>query len=181
MLIKNYGILWDRNYVHFGSNGKRGTLLGKKNNSQDIDFRDQIGIYILYDSDFIPVYVGQAGNGHATLFTRLKQHTSDHLWNRWDLFSWFGLKGVNKSGSLKSDDNVDKKFTSSGTGILNEFESILIVAMEPKLNKQGPKLKDATHYSQSIDENIKELSLKDVIIEIGELKKQIGTLKKKLK
>jgi hypothetical protein len=66
-----------------------------------VNFIDQIGVYALYDEDRRIVYVGQAGNGHATLFARLKQHMNgSNLWNRWIYFSWVGFKEVNGNGLL---------------------------------------------------------------------------------
>ena len=41
---------------------------------------------------------GKLGAGNSTLFSRLKNHLSDHLADRWDKFSWFGVRKVNKSG-----------------------------------------------------------------------------------
>jgi len=65
-IIKNYGLRWSRDKVDWGARGpgKGGTLFGKYGtaNSEDVvDFRDQIGVYVLYDKDFDPVYIGQAG------------------------------------------------------------------------------------------------------------------------
>ena len=39
-----------------------------------VDFREQVGVYVLYDDNFRVVYVGQAGAGNQTLLGRLKQH-----------------------------------------------------------------------------------------------------------
>ncbi|MEO0963192.1 MAG: GIY-YIG nuclease family protein, partial [Pseudomonadota bacterium] len=65
-----------------------------KSASQDntVDFRQQRGIYVLYDGNFNIVYVGQAGAGNQDLFGRLKNHLTDHLASRWSLFSWFGVR-----------------------------------------------------------------------------------------
>jgi hypothetical protein len=180
-MIKNYGLLWQRKYVHLGSGGKgkKGTLLGYRGNVGSVDFREQIGIYVLYDKDFLPAYVGQAGNGNANLFSRLKTHTKDHLWNRWEYFSWFGLLDVTATGKkLDARFSVEHKRHESGGTILNELEGILIAAMEPKLNKQGAKFADAQRYDQDIDDGIIDLSLEDISNQIVELQTEFGKLRK---
>jgi len=165
-----YGLLWQRKYVHLGAGGNKGTLLGRHRNYGVVDFREQIGIYVLYDKDFVPVYVGQAGNGRATLFSRLKTHTRDHVWNRWEYFSWFGLRRVNAVNKKLSDyDDVDKKYAAPGSDVLNELEGVLIAAMEPKLNKQGPSFKDAQQFDQELDENVQDITLEDIDAKIEAL------------
>lgn len=180
-MIRNYGLLWQRKYLHLGAGSNKGTLLGARSGKGIIDFRDQIGIYVLYDKDHIPVYVGQAGNGNATLFGRLKHHTRDHLWNRWDYFSWFGLRRVNPgSGSLSEHDHAEKVYKSEGSLVLGELEGVLIAAMEPKLNKQGARFTEAEQYFQEVDENITELSLEDVLEQIATLQGEIQKLQKQV-
>ena len=186
MLIKNFGHLWERKYINFGRPKVRGHLRGYISDSI-VDFRGQIGIYALYDKDFIPVYVGQAGNGHAKLFDRLKKHETDHLWNRWDSFSWFGVRGVNQNRKLSEHDKVEKLFKSPGSVLLNEFEAVLIAAMEPKLNKQGPRWNDVKEYFQHIDKTMEDIKLSDVIAQqealetlIMRLDKKVGRLAKPL-
>lgn len=51
MLIQNYGHLWERKYINFGRAGAKGRLCGSKGrrNQPDVDFEEQIGIYILHD------------------------------------------------------------------------------------------------------------------------------------
>jgi hypothetical protein len=179
-MLKNYGLLWQRKYVHLGAGGNKGTLLGTRSGVGEVDFREQIGVYVLYDKDMIPVYVGQAGNGNANLFARLKTHTNDHLWNRWDYFSWFGLRGINTDKKLSSHDSVEKIYHSSGGGVLNVLEGILIAAMEPKLNKQGPKFTEAKKFNQAVDDNVVELSLEDLADQITALQSQMTKMQKKI-
>ena len=47
-----------------------------------IDFSNQIGVYVLYDRVCRPIYVGQAGQGSARLFNRLRTHRRDGLAHR---------------------------------------------------------------------------------------------------
>ena len=100
MTIKNFGLMWEREYVHWsGARGNAGRLMGKgpigrpKREQKAVDFRHQTGVYILYRNESV-VYVGQAGTGTNTLFSRLKNHSADHLADRWDLFSWFGVRNL---------------------------------------------------------------------------------------
>lgn len=179
-MIKNYGLLWERKYVHLGAGSNKGTLLGSRPRRHVVDFRDQIGIYVLYDKDLRPVYVGQAGNGKATLFSRLKYHTNDHLWNRWEYFSWFGLLKVNSNGYLSNHDHVEKLYKAPGSSVLDELEGILIAAMEPKLNKQGSCFPNAEEFFQAFDENIREVTLEDVYDRIDLLQEEIKRLQKQV-
>jgi hypothetical protein len=180
-MIKNYGLLWQRKYVHLGAGRNKGTLLGTRSGIGEVDFREQIGVYVLYDKDLVPVYVGQAGNGNANLFVRLKNHTNDQLWNRWEYFSWFGLRAINSTNkSLSNHDSAEKTYKTSGCDVMNELEGILIASMEPKLNKQGAKLSDAQQFHQTVDENIVELTLEDLSEQLSELQSQFGKIQKKI-
>ena len=96
LAIKNYGHYWSRNLVNWGTRGKNnsGDMLGyliDNRKPRVTDFRDQIGIYVLYAEQREVVYIGQAGSGGQQLFLRLRQHTRDHLRDRWQYFSWFGF------------------------------------------------------------------------------------------
>ena len=141
MFISNYGLFWQRKYAHFGYGAKKGTLLGvmRQKRSSLVDFREQIGIYVLYDKEFVPIYVGQAGNGNAALFKRLKHHTTDDLCDRWEYFTWFGLRRVNANRRLAAYDSIEKTFKARGGGILDECEDISIETKDLKLNKKDPK------------------------------------------
>jgi len=106
MLIHNYGLFWRRSDVFWGRPKVNGHLKGfsaKQIKSNPVDFRDQQGVYILYDDNFKIVYVGQSGNGSQRLFLRLKQHKRDALAERWSRFSWFGIRSVLNSGKLSAD------------------------------------------------------------------------------
>lgn len=179
-MIANFGLLWQRKYVQFGGAGTKGSLVGKRSaKGAVVDFREQIGIYVLYDKDMAPVYVGQAGNGNANLFSRLKAHTKDHLWNRWEYFTWFGLRKVNPSSRLLSKhDHADKLFKANGGGLLNQVEGILIAAMEPALNKQGSKFVGVEKYLQEVDDEVLELTLEDLLDEIHSLRSELQGLRK---
>src|SRR5882757_3090737 len=89
-VIKNYGIMWRRDHIFWGGSRQKGSLPGRRS-SRVVEFHDQIGVYVLYDEARRPIYVGQAGQGNARLFTRLRSHTKDSLAHRWHYVSWFGL------------------------------------------------------------------------------------------
>jgi hypothetical protein len=153
-MIRNFGLKWDRRCIDWGGKGKgnAGRLMGKGPTSYgvksqiEVDFRDQVGIYILYD-DHEPIYVGQTGAGNQRLFSRLKQHTSDHLSDRWDKFSWFGFRSLNTDGSFRSNDGGLTR-QINGAKTLDLIEGLLIQVLEPKLNKQGARWSGIEQYSQ---------------------------------
>ncbi|MBN4054824.1 GIY-YIG nuclease family protein, partial [Nitrospira defluvii] len=159
LAIRNFGLLWDRDRIHFGSPGVSGHLIGENSRVKKADFRKQSGVYILYDKDMRPVYVGQAGRGNANLFSRLRHHDRDHLWNRWEYFSWFGLCKVNNNGELSMSDNADRSISGKVKDALNEIEGVLILILEPRLNKQGPKWKDAEEFFQYIDKEVEDTTV----------------------
>jgi len=177
-IIKNFGFLWERKYIYRGSggDGNGGHLKGYAT-KMVADFRDQIGVYVLYDRNQSIVYVGQAGNGNATLFTRLKNHMDGPLWNRWEYFTWIGFRDVNADGRLSNQQAVDSGVSGfKYSDALNEIEGILIEVIEPKLNKQGGRLKAATEYYQHIDERIQEISNYDIQDELRRLSKALNGL-----
>jgi len=154
MLIKNYGSFWSEKHVFWGAGSNAGTLLGvpaKNLTANEIDFREQSGVYVLY-ADYQMVYVGQAGAGNQKLFARLKQHTRDALAERWNRFSWFGIRKVNANGALAAEADGAH---STLPEVLNHIEAILIHAAEPKQNRQGGRFGEVVvQYLQRRDENL---------------------------
>lgn len=129
-LIKTYGLFWKTENVFWGKTKRSGNLYGIRvgaKRSDHVDFRSQSGIYVLY-ADYRIVYIGQAGNGNAKLFDRLKLHRKDDLSGRWNQFSWFGLKHVLQANKLSRDNESLHPETNT---ILNHIEAILIHASEP--------------------------------------------------
>ncbi|MFZ5618430.1 MAG: GIY-YIG nuclease family protein [Pseudomonadota bacterium] len=137
-LISTYGLFWKRENVHWGRPKNAGHLLGfaaKAKRTNIVDFREQQGIYALYDGAYQLIYVGQAGSGaNKRLFRRLKDHTRDHLADRWTKFSWFGIQRALNNGELSAEKQAAHTTISA---ILDQMEAILIVAAEPRHNKQG--------------------------------------------
>lgn len=168
ILVQNYGLYWNKDLVFWGKAKKQGTLQGIKfengtTKGKDIvDFRYQIGIYVLYDINKRIIYVGQAGAGkNNALFDRLKQHQKDHLRNKWQFFSWFGFYKVNQARNLKTARIKQINIKSA----LNDFEGILIKTIEPSLNKQDANFSKCTEYEQYSEENIIEQNVNDPILQ----------------
>jgi hypothetical protein len=119
-----------------------------------VDFREQAGVYVLYDDNFRLLYVGQAGQAGVSnqyLFTRLKQHRKDGLADRWTRFSWFGPRWVRRNGKLAI--GAAQPFIRS-KDILDHIEAILIGAAEPPHNRQGGRFgDDVEQYLQFRDDD----------------------------
>ena len=137
MLIHNFGLFWRRNNVFWGRPKVRGHLNGVRaveTSAAPVDFREQAGVYVLYDDNFNLLYVGQAGVSNRYLFSRLKDHRKDALADRWTRFSWFGIRWVRRNGKLAI--GAAQPFVRS-KDILDHIEAILISAAEPPHNRQG--------------------------------------------
>lgn len=151
-LIQSYGLFWDRDEVDWS----KGPLHGKVKVKDDaVDFRDQLGIYALYDHEFRLLYVGQAGSGKNTLFGRLKHHDSLHtgtraLAARWKYFSWFGLLRVLKVEKRLANRAETRQTTEAH--ILNALEAVAIEIADPDINRQGGRLRNVTEYLQVVPE-----------------------------
>src|ERR1039457_4974310 len=101
MLIRAYGEWWDPTFVEWGRKGpgNKGKLSGTFAQTET-NVWDQRGIYVLLQ-DWQVVYVGKTGS--MSLGTRLRTHYfSDDVAGRWDRFSWYGYRRINKNGELSS-------------------------------------------------------------------------------
>lgn len=179
-IIANMGLFWDRRNVRWRGNrriGKR-CLLGLRKRAKrtgEVDFWLQAGIYALYTDDYELVYVGQAGLGDAScLGNRLLSHTRDDLAGRWDIFSWFGLRKVNRNNTL----GARFKLANTTNPILaNVLEGVLIEVAEPPMNSQkgrfGPRV---IRYLQALpDEADDEVRLlKQVNNRIAKIERALG-------
>ncbi len=169
-VIKNYGIMWRRDHIFWGRGSNRGCLEGRRS-ARIVDFREQIGVYVLYDESRRPIYVGQAGQGNARLFVRLRSHTRDHLAHRWHYVSWFGLLPVNRNGRLSGRDDPGKRVRGTLRSTLNEIEGVLIAATEPAFNKQGARFRGIARYRQvkhSRADAVTALQIYDLVQEVRE-------------
>lgn len=67
-LVMNYGLFWHRSRIVWGRGNNRGHLKGRlAKTGTPVDFRDQRGVYCLYDDNFRLVYIGQAGGGNMLI------------------------------------------------------------------------------------------------------------------
>lgn len=172
MLIKNYGLFWRREWIFWGRGRNAGHLRGRKSpTAEPVDFRYQQGVYVLYDSNFRLVYVGQAGaNDQQRLFGRLYQHRTDQLADRWERFSWFGVRAVNRDSTLRAE--AEAAHPTLGD-VLNHIEAILISASEPPHNRQGGRFGAEVHnYLQFRDDENLGPELDDMIRDIWDSTKQ---------
>ena len=151
-LIHAYGLFWKSDDVYLGGSRQKGKLLGlTSKRSAPIDFRHQVGIYVLYSDNAI-VYIGQAGRSNPTLLNRLNTHRRDHLAGRWDKFSWFGLLRVLKSRELSK---TNMRASVALPIVLDQMEALLMTSTEPHLNKQAGRFgKGAHRYYQKRDDRL---------------------------
>ena len=151
-LVQTYGLFWRTDQIYWGAGKNPGALLGVPTNNitmMPVDFRDQRGVYVLY-ADYELVYVGQ--NSNQELIARLKQHFKDDLADRWNRFSWFGVRRVIGNGQL----SVYKQGAQAAmNAVLDHMEAILIHAAEPRMNRQGGRFGEAVQqYLQHRDERL---------------------------
>jgi len=157
-IINAFGIYWNRNLVHWKTTPD---LLGiQQIGASEVNFRDQIGIYLLHDSRET-IYVGQAIE--QTLGQRLKNHTTDRLGGRWDRFSWFGFYPVNENGKLLTDIKLDNITVQNLGDIL---EAILIESIEPRQNRKQGNLFFGLEYLQQEAPEIKKRLKEQIIREL---------------
>lgn len=157
-VINAFGIYWNRNLVYWKTTPE---LLGiQQTGATEVNFRDQRGIYLLYDNREI-IYVGQAIE--QTLGQRLKQHISDRLSGRWDRFSWFGFYSVDDKGHLKGR----KVFDSLDIQVIADImEAILIESIEPRQNRKQGNTLLGMEYLQQESPEIKKKKTQEFIKEL---------------
>lgn len=137
MLIRTVGLFWKRADVLWGKKKDPGKLLGIQRDAKKddpVDFWNQAGVYALYAANYDLLYVGQAGSGDQRLGVRLRQHLTDDLSERWELFSWFGVGWV--KGDCTLAEPAEKKIVELPE-LLDHLDGIAIAISEPKLNRQG--------------------------------------------
>ena len=136
-IVTAFGMYWDRSHVDWEPT--RPKLLGQQDkNSDEVDFSDQIGVYLLYDRREI-VYVGQSNEErkHSSIGQRLRMHTKSRLRSRWDRFSWFGLNPVGKrAASNPVGDEPAASQNGATKAIIDVMEAVLIEAVEPRQNRR---------------------------------------------
>ena len=135
--IYAFGLFWHADEIDwFPGRGKRDAfhLLGRQgkysNKLRMADFRDQLGLYILY-GNYGPHY---AGLTHRQTFgKRLKDHMRDEHRGKWDRFCWFGFKQVlktrNRDGLHRLRDKIPQRTSIDPNIAIEEMKALLIKAM----------------------------------------------------
>ena len=150
-IIPCFGLSWLRDDVHWDT--KQPHLYGQESPEAEVlNFADQIGVYILYNWPNI-VYVGRTSAQKNGLFSRLfSHHISSRRSDKWDRFSWFGLKGLD--GLARADLDIEGEITL--------METVLIEALSPPFNdKKGDNL--GTHFFQVADPVIQDIERQKVM------------------
>ena len=142
ILIKTYGEFWNPELVDWNNSWR---LLGRRSRKgKDVNVYEERGVYVLY-KDYVPVYVGK---GDVTsIGYRLQGHR--HSWRkgpRWDLFSWFGVVGLNDKDKLLRRKTGLRVTTDE---LIATLEALLIVSIEPRMNSRREKFKNAVRLYQS--------------------------------
>ncbi len=159
-LINAFGIYWNRNLVHWKTTPD---LLGiQQIGASEVNFKDQIGIYLLHDSRET-IYVGQAID--QPLGQRLKNHTTDRLGGRWDRFSWFGFYPVDDNGKLITGIKFNNITVQNLGDIL---EAVLIESIEPRQNRKQGNLFYGLEYLQQEAPELKRKMKEQIIRELTE-------------
>ena len=129
--INAFGMYWRRDWIDW----EKPELVGRQEGADlNVNFNDQIGVYLLYDRDRV-IYIGRAED---RLIARLSAHTAGRFASRWDRFSWFGLRPVQEEGVLG-----DAGETWERSDVIETMEAILIESVEPSQNrKRGDNLGD---------------------------------------
>ncbi len=144
-VVQAFGMYWRRDLIAWSSRSK---LLGQQSRgAKDVDFSDQIGVYLLHDRREI-IYVGRSTD--RPIGTRLFEHTYDRLNGRWDRFSWFGLLSVTEAGKLVPN------IVSPDVGtLIATLEALLIEALEPPQNRRRGDDFRAIEYLQGEDPSVR--------------------------
>lgn len=154
-VISSFGMFWQRVLVDWGRSQR---LLGQQPGAAAVDFAQQRGVYLLYDSREV-IYVGRAVE--RGLGVRLFEHTTDRLAARWDRFSWFGIRPVSDAGALG-----DAPPSFSADLLLPTLEAILIEAVEPRQNRKRGDDLATVEFIQCEDPSLRKRKLKDDLTEI---------------
>lgn len=143
-LIKTYGEFWNPELVNWDNTWR---LLGKKSpNSRGavIDVYEERGVYVLY-KEYEPVYVGKADS--QSIGYRLQLHRQSHSKGpRWDQFSWFGIRGLTPKNKLRA---IKTKYHAAEEVLIATLEALLIVTIEPRLNRRKERFRDAVRLYQA--------------------------------
>lgn len=154
--LRALGMYWRREAVVWSTRPK---ILGRQSaGATNVDFAEQLGIYLLHDRDRI-IYVGRAADA---LVSRLKAHTIDRLEGRWDRFSWFGLRDVGADGALS-----DAHTTWDQDAVIETLEALLIECLEPPQNRRRGDNLAAIEFLQVKDPDIDRKKNSQLLTELA--------------
>ncbi len=129
LLIPCYGMSWHRDQVVWGERELLGSPGRYGDNNIEVNFADQIGVYVLYEWPNV-IYVGRTTD--SGLYDRLYDHTRHERRKWFDRFSWFGLHSVDTNQELVSNrDSLDMDEA------IKAMETILIKILSPPFNDKG--------------------------------------------
>lgn len=121
-------MFWRRSEIDWSL--RRPKLLGvQQSGSQQVDFSDEAGVYVLYDGSRV-IYVGRVTE--PRMGQRVCDHTRDRLTGRWDRFSWFGVRKVQQNGKLSPVPSGAIEIVT----LIATMEALLIEGLEPPQNRR---------------------------------------------
>ena len=162
MLIKAYGTYWNPEMVDWSSRQLIGVVRFDSSTRKDINFWEAKGIYVLHN-DYKTIYVGKAFK--TSIGKRLRDHLTDRLAGRWDMFSWYSVSaprktfgGVTKPGKRQIGPET----------YIDTFEALAILITDPPLNRKRESLKSAYIASQKEQPNPRTLRsyLEEILNEV---------------
>lgn len=147
-LVKLYGEFWNPDIVDWGSQGagNKGTLPGTliiDGTKKEVDCWDARGIYILHEN-FRATYVGKAFS--TPIGKRLRDHLTDRLAGRWDMFSWYSTSNYRRT---KNDLSVAGQRNLNPETIISTLEALAILIADPPLNRKRESLPNAVEVEQA--------------------------------
>jgi len=185
--IKNYGLYWRRDFVLLKKTG-RGNITGdcivhwtqrgrsKQKTLRGIDFWEQKGVYVLY-RDFEVVYVGRTIEGG--LGKTLQRHQSNRNMDRWDRFSWFGVRAIRRTDMLLGKETGGTIFTTSADRI-KFLEALLQEVIDPPYNRRHESLRGADKVEQVRSDGLPKTTedmLKELKTDLQETKQMLNKKK----
>lgn len=153
--IRCYGLFWRADQVLWqpGRGRREFRILGHRGENRPslalCDFRDQRGIYVLYD-DYGPYYVGLTRD--TPIGNRLRRHTLDRRAGKWDRFSWFGFRRVLRKApaGIQALGGVPRKLLAESRWTIGDIEALLIQSLgtQHRGNRQEMRFAAAQHWDQ---------------------------------
>ena len=123
----------------------RGTLNGSikvdKKKTQ-VDFWEARGIYALHEN-YRVTYVGKAFG--LPIGKRVRDHLTDRLAGRWDMFSWYSTSNYRK---MTNDLSKAGQRNLNPETIISTLEALAILIADPPLNRKRESLPNAQEVEQ---------------------------------